>query len=227
MASENVKLLIHTAEKHPEKIIADAPKKPEMRPGKRRIRLHIDMGDRLLRNGCIACALLLSILTLKALPTPWAKDVSATISRALTMRIDLDQSIGQLSFVQRLMPDSALVFLNLDGRSEMSMPVQGDIVHPYSAEQPWMMFAAADDTDVYAAADGVVSAVSRLSDGTIGLLIDHGDGVETVTANLRACDLQAGASIARGERIGVADRDVYFELRVGGESADPGDRLGL
>ena len=226
MASENVKLLIHTVEKHPQEI-ADVPKKPAARPRPGRFRLHIDMGDRLLRNGCIACALLLSILTVKTLPAPWAKNVSATISRALTMRIDLDQSIGQLSFVQRLMPDSALVFLNLDGRNEMSMPVQGDIVHPYSAEQPWMMFAAAGNTKVYAAADGVVSAISRLSDGTIGLLIDHGDGVETVTANLRDADLQAGDSVKRGESIGIADHNVYFELRVGGESADPGERLGL
>lgn len=226
MASENVKLLIHTAEKHPE-AAPSAQVRPEKQPKPRRVRLHIDMRDRLLRNGCIACALLLSILALKTLPTPWAKNVSSTISRALTMRIDLDQSIGQLSFVQRLMPDSALVFLNLDGRSDMSAPVQGDIAHPYSAEQPWMMFSAAGNTDVRAAADGVVSAVSRLSDGTVGILIDHGNGVETVTANLRETDLQAGAAVSRGDKIGTADRDVYFELRRGGESADPAELLGL
>ncbi len=225
MSSENVKLKIHTAEAHDVRT-ADSPDERKQ-TSERRIRLRIDMGDRLLRNGCIACALLLSILALNTLPMPWAQDVSNTISRALTMRIDLDQSIGRLSFVQRLMPESALVFLNLDGRSSMAAPTQGDIIHPYSTEQPWMMFSAMAGENVYAAADGIVSAVSPLSDGTYGILIDHGEGTETITANIRSTDLQTGAAVSRGDIIGHADRNIYFELRIGGESVDPADSLGL
>lgn len=227
MASEDVKLRIHTRDAHEEAPRALPTQAPPVKRSGRRIRMRVDMGDRLLRNGCIACALLLAILTLNTLPTPWAKDVSSTISRALTMRIDLDQSIGQLSFVQRLMPDSALVFLNLDGRSAMSAPMQGDIVHPYSEAQPWLMYKAQSGAEVYAAADGVVSAVSALSDGTQGILIDHGSGTETVTANLQTTDLMTGESVSRGDVIGHADHDVYFELRIGGQSADPAGLLGL
>ena len=72
-------------------------------------------GDRLLRNSALACALLLAVLAMGNINQPWARQASETIERALTMHIDLDESIGKLTFVRDLMPESALVFLNLSG----------------------------------------------------------------------------------------------------------------
>ena len=67
-------------------------------------------GDRLLRNSAVACAILLGILALGNMRQPWAEKAAGSIERALTMRIDLDDSIGELTFVRQIMPESALDF---------------------------------------------------------------------------------------------------------------------
>ena len=221
MVSDKLKLTIHSklpANSQP------ASEKPRVHPIRSR---KTSFQERLLRNSCLACAVLLGILALGNVQQPWAKKASAAVERALTMEIDLDQSLGQLTFVQKLMPESALVFFNLNGESELMQPVQSDPVHPYSQIQPWLMFQAEEGSSVCAAADGIVSAVSPMSAGGYGILIDHGNGIESVTAGLSAVDVQAGTQVVRGSVIGKADENVYFELREGGKSADPTERMGL
>ena len=100
-------------------------------------------GDRLLRNSAIACALLLGILTLGNLRQPWAEKAAQGIERALTMHINLDESIGELTFVRQIMPESALVFLNVSGSTALAHPCDGAITHPWSDLQPWMAYEQA------------------------------------------------------------------------------------
>ena len=222
MASDEMKLLIHTATR-------PAPQsQPSPRPVRRlRIRTRLSFQERLLRNSLLACAVLLGILALGNLNQPWALKASQSIEQALTMKVDLDRSLGQLSFVQKLVPESALVFFNLSGDHELHLPVQGACTHAYQSAQPWLMFAAEPGANVCAAADGAIAAISPLSDGSFGVLIDHGEGLESVTANLQSVSLQAGDSVLRGGVLGVAAGNVYFELRQGGESIDPTERMGL
>ncbi|MBQ8506638.1 MAG: M23 family metallopeptidase [Clostridia bacterium] len=220
MASDELKLLIHTA--NPPQSAPDAPK-----PRRIRIKTRLSFQERLLRNSCLACAVLLGVLALGNLNQPWAKHAAESIEHALTMEIDLDESLGQLSFVQRLMPESALVFFNLSGDHELQQPVQGELSHPYSAAQPWLMFAAEPGTAVCAPADGTVAAVSQLSDGSWGILIDHGEGMESVVANLKECAVQTGDKLLKGAAIGTAAGGLFLELRQGGEAADPTEKLGL
>ena len=223
MASDKVKLTIHTSRNQATESIS------QRKTGARLI-LRKSGGsrqDRLLRNSCLACAVLLGILALGNVQQPWAKNVSGAIEKALTMEIDLDKSLGQLRFVQKLMPESALVFFNLSGGSELSLPVQGELSHRYSQTQPWLMFASASGADVCAAADGVVSAVSPMASGGYGVLVDHGGGLESITACLEEVSVQAGSSVLRGGVIGKSSDNLYFELRQGGESADPTQKLGL
>ena len=54
-----------------------------------------------------------------------------------------------------------------------------------------------------------------------------GDGTESVTALLHEVVVQPGASVLRGAVIGSSTENLYFELRQGGESADPTQKLGL
>ena len=183
--------------------------------------------DRLLRNTAVACALLLGILALGNLDLPWARKASEGIKQALTMRIQLDESIGELTFVKELMPESALVFLNVTGAPALSRPAPGEVLHPWSSAQPWLMFRSGDDGVVHAAAEGTVTAVSPLSEGRVGVLVDHGDGVETVYANLDRADVQAGDAVSRGQALGVCGGSLYFEYRTGGEPVDPTEKLGL
>lgn len=183
--------------------------------------------DRLLRNSAFACAILLGILALGNIDQPWARGASESIERALTMKIDLDDSIGSLSFVRKLMPESALVFLNLSGETELAMPVDGDLSHSYTESQPWLMFDCAAGSEVFAIQKGTVTAVSELSGGTVGILIDHGSGSESICAYLSAALVQPGDVVQRGQIIGTSESSVYFELRESDTAIDPTEKMGL
>ena len=224
MASNDLKLSIHTASK-PESVPDSVPRR-RTRP-RTRIRAGLSFQERLLRNCFLACAVLLGILALGNLQQPWAVRAADGIEQALTMKIDLDESLGQLSFVRNLMPESALVFFDLSGDHELLRPVQGELTHAYSASQPWLMFDTEPGAAVCAVADGTVAAVSRLSDGSYGVLIDHGEGRESAVASLIEVSVQTGDALVRGAQLGTSGDCVYFELRQGGESIDPTEAMGL
>ena len=203
---------------------------PLQRRGLRRAgspRPKLSAGDRMLRNTAVACALLLGVLALGNIRQPWAMRASETVQRALTMHIDLDSSIGRLSFVRDWMPESALVFFNLDGGAELAAPVSGELKHAYSDDQPWLLFACPEDSPVCAAADGTVTAVSELSGGSTGVLIDHGEGMETVYAYLSSASVQPGDAVSRGQALGQSAAQLYFELRQSEATVDPTERMGL
>lgn len=203
---------------------------PLQRRGLRRAgspRPKLSAGDRMLRNTAVACALLLGVLALGNIRQPWAMRASETVQRALTMHIDLDSSIGRLSFVRDWMPESALVFFNLDGGAELAAPVSGELKHAYSDDQPWLLFACPEDSPVCAAADGVVTAVSELSGGSTGVLVDHGEGMETVYAYLSSASVQPGDAVSRGQALGQSAAQLYFELRQSEAAVDPTERMGL
>lgn len=187
----------------------------------------LTFSDRMLRNSALACALLLAVLAMGNINQPWARSISQSVQQALTMRIDLDDSIGSLSFVRRIMPESALVFLNLSGESELKKPVNGELTHSFADAQPWLTFECPAGSEVYAPAAGVVTAVSELSDGLFGVLIDHGGGLESVCAYLSSAAVRPGDSLQRGQVIGTAENSIYFELREGEIAVDPTVRMGL
>ena len=182
--------------------------------------------DRLLRNSAIACAVLLGVLALGNVRQPWAQKAREGIQRALTMRIDLDDSLGELTFVRNLMPESALVFLNVSGGGQMSRPTDATIAHAWSALQPWTLFDGANAA-VRSVGAGTVTAVSPLSGGLFGVLVDHGEGLESVYANLSEVNVAQGDAVNRGDALGTSGEGLYFELRSGGESVDPSERLAL
>ena len=182
--------------------------------------------DRLLRNSAIACAVLLGVLALGNVRQPWAQKAREGIRQALTMRIDLDDSLGELTFVRNLMPESALVFLNVSGGGQLSRPMDGAVAHRWSALQPWTLFEGAGEA-VRSVGAGTVTAVSPLSGGRFGVLVDHGEGLESVYANLAEVSVQQGDAVNRGDALGTSGESAYFELREGGESVDPSERLRL
>ena len=55
----------------------------------------------------------------------------------------------------------------------------------------------------------------------------YGEGLESVYANLSEANVAAGDAVNRGDALGAAANGLYFELRQGGESIDPAERLGL
>ena len=223
--SENSTLRIHTRFR-PDSNDTQPPRPRRVRRHRRTQKAVLTRGDKLLRNSAIACALLLGILALGNLRQPWAQKASEGIERALSMHINLDDSIGELTFVRQIMPESALVFLNVTGSAELARPCDGTVAHPWSALQPWLAFEEGN-RPVHAAEAGTVTAVSALSGGNQGLLVDHGEGRETLYANLSEVTVQSGDRVARGQQLGACEDGLYFELRQDGESVNPTEKLGL
>ncbi len=183
-------------------------------------------GERLLRNTAIACALLLTVMALGNIDTPATRQVTSAIRSALSMDMSLDESLGKLSFVQNLVPESALVFLNIGGRrSSANIPVQGETVHAFSEAQPWTEYKTTDAAQVRAIADGIVSAVSQSNEGDWTLLVDHADGSCAVFAYLQSASVKIGDAITRGDALGTAGEGenarLYLEVRASDTPIDP------
>jgi hypothetical protein len=237
MQSGNTKLIIHTRaqpENGAEAAPRQAPRKVRWRsirhPRKRRLTRasRLTFGERLLRNSAIACALLLSLLAAKNIDAPWARAAVSGVERALTMRIDLDESLGRLSFVRGLMPESVLVFFDLSDRETLEMPVDGALIQMYADERPWLEFECEPGAPVVAAEAGTVVAVTQLSGGGWGVMIDHGDDLVSVSAYLLEPLVKSGQIVERGETIAHSEAGrLYFEVRDDGLMVDPAGLLGI
>jgi murein DD-endopeptidase MepM/ murein hydrolase activator NlpD len=185
-------------------------------------------GERLLRNAAVACSLLLTLLALSNLNQPWTDKTVASIRSAISMRIDLDESLGKLHFVRDLVPDAALVFWNMGG-GDMVGPVSGQLSHPYDANQPWLLYQTGGAQPVRAALAGQVVAATQGADGAWTLMIDHENGEQTVYAYVAQSIVKVGQKVSAGDQIGVTsdagDARLYFELRKAGQPEDPTGRL--
>ena len=187
----------------------------------------LTFGERLLRNSAIACALLLALLAARNIDTPWTRAAVAGVERALPMKINLDESLGSLSFVRDLMPESMLVFFDLSGKSELAQPVEGTLEKRFDEQQPWVEFACEPDAEVMAAEAGTVVATTQLSGGGWGVMIEHDNGLESVCAYLLEPSVHAGVRVERGQSIARSEAGrVYFEVRREGEIIDPAPMIG-
>ena len=106
----------------------------------------------------VACALLLTLMAVRNIDAPWSNRLTQSIRSAVSMRVDWDHTIGRLSFVRALMPDTALVFLNMGEGDALARPVEGTLSHAFSADQPWQEYACEADSPVSCAAAGTVTA---------------------------------------------------------------------
>ena len=181
--------------------------------------------ERLLRNTTVACALLLTVMALRRLNTPFTRSVTDALSSVISMDINLEDRLGKLSFVERLMPESALVFLNMDGHSNANLPVSGQLSHEYSASQPWTEYLTENKAPVFALKDGQISACAESSEGDWTVLVTHSDDTQAVYAFLSEVTLAPGDRVERGKSIGTTGSDenahLYLEYRVNSEPADP------
>lgn len=86
-----------------------------------------------------------------------------------------------------------------------------------------------EGTEIYAAAEGVVSLASRSEFGYgYHLLVEHGDGYETLYAHCSALLKEEGERVKAGDVIALAGSTgestgshLHFELRKEGEGIDP------
>jgi murein DD-endopeptidase MepM/ murein hydrolase activator NlpD len=86
---------------------------------------------------------------------------------------------------------------------------------------------------VLAAADGTVAMVADQFFGGNAVFLDHGDGLITMYMHLLRAGVEEGASVRRGERVGVVGSTgratgphLHFGVRWRGAPVDPALLLG-
>lgn len=183
------------------------------------------VGERLLRNTSVACALILTVMAMRAIDTPFTNRITSTLSNVLSTDLNLDESVGKLSFVENLMPDSALVFFHMGGNSTPMTPVAGSVSHGWTEAQPWTEYITENGADVISLIDGTVSAASKSTEGDWTVLITRNGGSQLVYAFLNDCKLKAGQTVSKGDVIGTTGKDegarLYLEYRVDSEPVNP------
>ncbi len=97
---------------------------------------------------------------------------------------------------------------------------------------PGLSMRAPDGAAVRAVFPGRVAFADVYADYGNTVILDHGGGYYTVSANLAAIDVKVGDDVKGGARIaslggGSAGSTLYFEVRIGQETADPAEWFGI
>jgi len=93
-------------------------------------------------------------------------------------------------------------------------------------DNPGIDIKASTGTTVKAVADGTVSSVKWLPGFNTLVIVDHGNGVRTVYANLATVNVSAGSGVRTGSTIGTTGENIdgellHFEIWNGRERQNP------
>lgn len=114
--------------------------------------------------------------------------------------------------------------------AKLRMPVQGSIIRPYAkGSNEGIGISANAGSQVVAADDGTVAAITRDTDQVPILVIRHANNLLTVYAGVDEIGVEKGDAVRRGEQIAVVRSAsppfLHFEVREGFDSVDPGPYL--
>lgn len=199
---------------------------PERKKIKTEKQIKLNLKPKLALKIAVCAAICLVCVLIKVIDTPLTKSISSFIEGAVTYDLDLDESLGQLKFVQNIFPGIAAVFNQNKG---MRYPVQGNVVTNFGEDgSNGIRLLAQPGADVVAALDGII--IKRGINSELGnyLRIKHNGGIETFYYGLEYSDLPEGASVAKGDIIAtLMDSGVlYFEVQINGKIKDPLTYLG-
>lgn len=167
-------------------------------------------------------------------PDPALNDMLALEARASSLAGLLEDTEGSLHDVRSSVAEHQELL-----RSKPSLwPVTGLLTSPFGYRRsPFgtgyefhrgVDIAAPRGTPVLATADGVVTFVGWLSSYGITIRIDHGHGVETLSAHLGKSTVEAGQRVNRGETIGLVGSTgrstgphLHYEVHIDGRPVNP------
>ena len=113
----------------------------------------------------------------------------------------------------------------LSGRSEIRSARR-------NGSGPGLTMRAPGGAAVRAVFPGRVAFADSYADYGRTVILDHGGGYYTVSANLAEIEVKVGDDVKGGARIatlsgGSAGSTLYFEVRIGQETADPAEWFGI
>jgi murein DD-endopeptidase MepM/ murein hydrolase activator NlpD len=130
--------------------------------------------------------------------------------------------------------DSRAGFRALRGRLPFPIAGRAEVrkVTRRGALTAGLELTAAPGAPVRSVAAGRVAFADTYADYGLSVILDHGDRYYSIYANLGAADVRAGDQVPGGARVGsvgggTGTATLYFELRRGAETIDPGEWFGL
>lgn len=180
--------------------------------------------DKLARNLIVVGCLFMVVVAVRNTTTSEAQSVFGAIQASAG--IEWDESVGKLSFVNALLPESIQAVWNEKNDLTVFAPVGGEVVHAWSQQEPYLTIESSV-ADVRAAADGEVMSIAHGLDEERIIRIRHDDDSETLYGNLKTCFVEEGDRVYAGDVFAqlIEGSPLAFELRIDGRSVDPQGRL--
>jgi septal ring factor EnvC (AmiA/AmiB activator) len=118
-------------------------------------------------------------------------------------------------------------------KGRLPFPIQGRVevrrVKRAFADGPGLEMTAASGGIVRAIYPGRVAFADSYAEYGRAVIVDHGSGYYSVSANLAGIDVQVGDELSASDRVGSvpAGGALYFELRRGAETVNPASWFGI
>lgn len=200
-------------------------KKEKTRERSRNIRQPEIGGPTAIKIAVCLCVLLLCV-AVKLSDAEVAQKTSNLMQNALTYDIDVEESLGELKFVQSIFPGVSTVF---NGSNGMRYPLDGNVTKSFEdTGETGIEITGAPAAKVVAAMDGQVEKRGKNAQLGNYLRIKHSGSVDTYYYNLKRSALNEGDAVTRGQEIAELGDDgvLVFEVHVRGTSQNPMKYLG-
>lgn len=178
------------------------------------------LGERLARNLALAGMLVLTIAAVRNAQLPTGQTVLTAVQDMIDS--DWDESLGKISFVSNLFPETVSVFFASSPKAALTAPCFGALAHKWSANEPYLSYENSDGK-VYALSAGQVMSLAHGMDEERIIRVRQEDGLETLYYNLAAVHVAEGDRVTTETCLGdaIANRQVVVEVRREGRSIDP------
>ena len=181
----------------------------------------------------ICAGVFLLICLLKIVPVPFVQESLEGLHLAMTQDMDIDRTLGQLKFVQELLPESASVFFADNGRKQgedvmaMAAPAEGRVSARFIAGQyDGIDIVSSLQTAVLCAYDGVVQEVGSNDAWGTYVRVRHNDRYDTVYANVREVSVKRGEDVTARQALAYPEKKgsevvLHFVVLDNGKAVDP------
>lgn len=174
---------------------------------------------KLTRNTAFLMLLLVCLASIHNQQLPDGRTVLTAVQS--TVDQEWDESLGRITFVDNMMPQTLSVFFQEEETYSLSLPCNGTLVHLWETHAPYVSFDTAGS--VLAIADGEVMSLSHDSADQLSLRIRHENGLESVYYHLASTPFREGDMVFSGDAVGSLQEghNLVLDVRRNGLSIDP------
>ena len=177
--------------------------------------------DRLSRNLALAGMLILSITAVRNAQLPSGQTVLTAVQDIIEG--NWDESLGKISFVSNLLPETVSVFFDAAPRADLTAPCFGGFVsHFWQEDEPYLGYTS-EDRRVFSVAPGQVMSLAHGPGEEKILRVRQDDGLETLYYNLASVNVTEGARVNADTCLGetIPGAETVVEVRRAGRAIDP------